>query len=109
MLKELTKIIPDTAWAREFRVTEKGVILTGSAESASELITILEESLFSLYIYPSCDPTFGIHRVKNAHGNTDYERKVSLDTKERAANAMFAAQSICSSDTLTVFYLISAY
>jgi Tfp pilus assembly protein PilN len=46
MLKELTEIIPETAWVNDFRLTDKGVVLSGYAdvESASELITLLEGS-----------------------------------------------------------------
>jgi general secretion pathway protein L len=44
MLKELTEIIPETAWVKDFRLTDKGITLNGYAESASELITLLESS-----------------------------------------------------------------
>jgi Tfp pilus assembly protein PilN len=44
ILKELTEIIPETAWVKDFRLTDKGISLNGYAESASELITLLESS-----------------------------------------------------------------
>ncbi|QTA84510.1 PilN domain-containing protein [Desulfonema magnum] len=44
ILRELSEIIPETAWTRELRFSEKGMQLEGYAESASELIPILEAS-----------------------------------------------------------------
>jgi Tfp pilus assembly protein PilN len=44
ILRELTQVIPDTAWVTDFRLTDKGIQLTGYAQSASELIPLLEES-----------------------------------------------------------------
>lgn len=45
VLKELSERIPETAWLREFRLAGDAVTLTGQADSASELIPLLEESL----------------------------------------------------------------
>jgi Tfp pilus assembly protein PilN len=54
MLKELTEIIPETAWVKDFRLTDKGISLEGYAESASELITLLEGSpLFENVVFNS--------------------------------------------------------
>jgi Tfp pilus assembly protein PilN len=44
ILRELTETIPKTAWLNEFRLTDKGIQLIGYAESASELIPLLERS-----------------------------------------------------------------
>jgi general secretion pathway protein L len=44
ILRELTQVIPDNTWVTEFRLMDKGIQLTGYAESASELIPLLEES-----------------------------------------------------------------
>ena len=44
ILRELTQVIPDTAWIREFSYSDKGIRLYGFADSASGLIPILEES-----------------------------------------------------------------
>ena len=54
MLKELTEIMPETAWVKDFRLTDKGISLNGYAESASELITLLEGSpLFENVVFNS--------------------------------------------------------
>jgi Tfp pilus assembly protein PilN len=44
ILKELTQTIPETAYLTEFRLTDKGIQLIGYAESASDLIPLLELS-----------------------------------------------------------------
>ncbi|MCP4692961.1 MAG: pilus assembly protein PilM [Desulfobacterales bacterium] len=44
LLRELTMLIPETAWVRDFTYTEDGVKLDGFADSAAELITILDAS-----------------------------------------------------------------
>jgi Tfp pilus assembly protein PilN len=44
ILRELTRTIPETAWLTDFRLTEKGIQLSGYAQSASELIPLLEAS-----------------------------------------------------------------
>ncbi len=44
ILKEVTERIPENAWIRDFSYDEKGVKLYGYADSASELITLLENS-----------------------------------------------------------------
>ncbi len=44
LLRELTLIIPETAWVRDFTLTEDSVKLDGFADSAAELIPILEAS-----------------------------------------------------------------
>ncbi|MDM8522735.1 pilus assembly protein PilM [Desulfococcaceae bacterium HSG8] len=44
ILRELSQVIPETAWVREFRFSEKGMQIEGYAESASELIPLLEDS-----------------------------------------------------------------
>ncbi len=43
-LRELTMLIPETAWVRDFTFTDKGVKLDGFADSAAELIPLLEAS-----------------------------------------------------------------
>lgn len=45
VLREFTQAIPETAWIRELRLSEKGIQLNGYAESASDLIPLLEDSL----------------------------------------------------------------
>lgn len=44
LLNELSQIIPETAWVRDFSLSENEVQLDGYAESASELLPILEGS-----------------------------------------------------------------
>lgn len=44
VLAELSQRIPKTAWVQNFNYSDKGIQLYGLAESASELITILEAS-----------------------------------------------------------------
>ncbi len=44
ILRELTQTIPETAWLTDFRLTDKGIQLNGYADSASELIPLLEAS-----------------------------------------------------------------
>lgn len=44
ILKEVTIRIPEDTWIRDFSYDEKGVSIYGYADSASELITLLEKS-----------------------------------------------------------------
>jgi Tfp pilus assembly protein PilN len=44
MLRELTQIIPETAWVQEFTFFKREIQLEGFADSASELIPLLEMS-----------------------------------------------------------------
>lgn len=44
ILRELTQILPDTAWVREFSLAGGKVRLEGYADSASDLISLLEAS-----------------------------------------------------------------
>lgn len=44
VLRELTQVIPETAWVRDFTFSEKGMQINGYADSASELIPLLEAS-----------------------------------------------------------------
>ena len=44
MMAELSRIIPDKAWVQQLIISEKGLQLEGFAESASELIPILDAS-----------------------------------------------------------------
>ena len=44
ILKDLSNIIPKSAWISSFTFSEKGVELEGYADSASELIPLLEAS-----------------------------------------------------------------
>jgi len=44
ILSELADRIPDTAWLKDFNLKKNKLTLSGSAESASELILLLEES-----------------------------------------------------------------
>jgi len=44
ILKELTRVIPKTAWVTDFSLTEKGILINGFAQSASELVSLLEAS-----------------------------------------------------------------
>ncbi|MCJ7830245.1 MAG: PilN domain-containing protein, partial [Desulfobacterales bacterium] len=46
VLKELSQRIPDSAWVQDFTFSDKGVQLNGYAESASELLPVLETSTF---------------------------------------------------------------
>lgn len=66
ILRELTRTIPETAWLTEFRLTDKGIQLSGYAQSASELIPLLEASpLFEDVVFLSAstrDPRQGKER-----------------------------------------------
>ena len=66
VLRELTETIPETAWLTEFRLTDKGIQLSGYAQSASELIPFLELSpLFEDVVFLSAstrDPRQGKER-----------------------------------------------
>ena len=54
ILRELSERIPETAWVQELNFSEKGINLNGFAQSASELISLLEESpLFEDVIFLS--------------------------------------------------------
>ena len=44
MLAEMSKKIPDTAWVQQFIVSDKGLQIEGVADSASELVPVLEVS-----------------------------------------------------------------
>jgi general secretion pathway protein L len=44
VLKEVTERIPETAWLQDFNYDEKGVQIYGYADSASDLISLLEAS-----------------------------------------------------------------
>lgn len=44
ILRELTRVIPETAWVQELSYTDKGLQLDGFAETATELIPLLEAS-----------------------------------------------------------------
>jgi general secretion pathway protein L len=44
VLLELTRIMPDNGWIRDLNISGNNVILYGYADSASDLITMLEES-----------------------------------------------------------------
>jgi len=44
MLRELTQILPETAWVQEFTFFKREIQLEGFADSASELIPLLEMS-----------------------------------------------------------------
>ncbi len=44
ILRELTQVIPDTAWVTDLKLTGKEIQLNGYAQSASELIPLLEGS-----------------------------------------------------------------
>ena len=46
VLKELSQRIPDSAWVQDFTFSDRGVQLNGYAESASELLPVLETSTF---------------------------------------------------------------
>jgi len=45
ILREMTQLIPETAWIQDLSFSEKGIQISGYAASASELIPILEDSL----------------------------------------------------------------
>ncbi len=54
ILKEATERIPETAWLQDFSYDQKGVQLYGYADSASELIQLLEASpLFTEVVFLS--------------------------------------------------------
>lgn len=54
ILKEMTDLIPDTARLTDFSLSAGGITITGSAESASELVSILEASnLFQDVVFSS--------------------------------------------------------
>jgi len=44
ILRELTQVIPDTAWVTDLSLSDKGIRLNGFAQSASNLISLLESS-----------------------------------------------------------------
>lgn len=44
ILRELTRVIPDTAWVQSLTYSEEGLQIEGHAESATELIPLLEAS-----------------------------------------------------------------
>lgn len=44
VIKELTEIIPETAWLKDFKLSKNELNIYGEAESASELIPLLESS-----------------------------------------------------------------
>jgi general secretion pathway protein L len=44
ILKDLSRRIPEGAWVRKFDFSDKGVQIEGHADSASELIPLLETS-----------------------------------------------------------------
>jgi len=44
ILRELTQVIPETAWVTDLSLSDKGIRLNGFAQSASELISLLESS-----------------------------------------------------------------
>lgn len=44
VLKELTRVVPSTAWVRQFNVSGDDIVLEGVAEKASDLIPLLEAS-----------------------------------------------------------------
>ncbi len=44
ILREMTQLIPETAWIQDLSFSEKGIQISGYATSASELIPILEDS-----------------------------------------------------------------
>jgi len=44
VVKELTEIIPETAWLKDFKLSKNKLNIYGEAESASELIPLLEAS-----------------------------------------------------------------
>ena len=46
ILKELTQIVPEKAWIRDFTFSKKGIEIDGYADAASELIPALESSPF---------------------------------------------------------------
>lgn len=45
VMREITKIIPETAWIKEFKLIKNELSIYGEAASASELIPLLETSL----------------------------------------------------------------
>lgn len=44
IIRELTEIIPETAWVQDFSFSEQGIQINGFADSTSDLIGILEAS-----------------------------------------------------------------
>ena len=75
ILKELTEIIPLSAWLTELKYKEGKIELSGEAESASILISALEESpLFS-------DAEFIAPIVKRGHGNEKFKIKATVAEK----------------------------
>jgi general secretion pathway protein L len=51
ILRELTQVLPETAWVREFQLDDGKIRLQGYADSASELISLLEASPFFRDVY----------------------------------------------------------
>ncbi len=76
ILKELTEIIPLNAWATELQYKEGTIEISGEAESASTLISILEESpLFS-------DVKFIAPIVKRGQGKEKFKIKATVVQKK---------------------------
>lgn len=46
VVKELTELVPKTAWTTRIRITETGADIEGYAKSASALLPILERSQY---------------------------------------------------------------
>lgn len=44
MIKELTQVIPDGAWVHNFRLKDESIQIDGEADSASDLVTMIEGS-----------------------------------------------------------------
>lgn len=54
ILRELTEMIPETAWIRDFSLTDNKIRINGEAETAAELIGLLENSpLFQDVVFRS--------------------------------------------------------
>ncbi len=51
ILRELTQLLPESAWIREFQLDDNKIRLQGSADSASELISALEISPLFRNVY----------------------------------------------------------
>jgi Tfp pilus assembly protein PilN len=63
ILKELTAVIPNSAWLTRVRITETGVDIEGYASSASELLPIIEASKYFQKV-EFASPTFRDTRMK---------------------------------------------
>lgn len=75
MLRELSLIIPESAWVRDFRLKKNEIHLTGEAEVSSELIPVLEASPLFREVH------FSSPIIKVSDGREKYKIALKLHSK----------------------------